>query len=140
MKDMKTAFQYHGAEHKAVNCYEAREGITIKNCKKYSTIHARCGTSFILIVLILSIFVYAFIPNSLSLWAKYGLRIALLPFIAGISYELLKLSAKYSHKGIVRLMVFPGLLVQRLTTREPTEKQVEVAIKALKAVLAMEAK
>jgi len=135
MRDVKRLFEYHGAEHKAVNCYEAGEDITIKNVKKYPTLHPRCGTNFILIVFLFSILVYTFIPKDYSFWLKFGLRILLLPVIAGVSYELLKLTGKYRDNWLMRAVAFPGLAVQLITTREPDEKQIEVSIAALKGVI-----
>jgi uncharacterized protein YqhQ len=135
MKDVNRLFQYHGAEHKAVHCYEAKKKLTIDNVKKYSTLHPRCGTSFILIVLVLSILVYTFIPQSFSFLEKLLLRLALLPVIAGISYEILRLAGKFSDSIIMRIVVWPGMMVERITTREPDRNQIEVAIKALDAVL-----
>ncbi len=138
MKDVKRLFEYHGAEHKTVYCYEARQKLTAKNIRKFPTQHPRCGTSFIIIVLLLSIFVYTFIPQSLGFWTKLSLRILLLPIIAGISYELLKFSAKYTDNIFVGLLSAPGLLIQKITTKEPDENQIEVAKKALEGVLSME--
>jgi len=135
MSDVKRLFQYHGAEHMAVHCYEARKKLTVKNVQKYSTIHPRCGTSFILIVLLLSVAVYTFIPQNFTFIAKLGTRILLLPFIAGVSYEILKLAGKYRKNIILRAISAPGMWVERLTTRKPTNEMVEVAIKALKAVV-----
>ncbi|MBU0536543.1 MAG: DUF1385 domain-containing protein [Nanoarchaeota archaeon] len=135
MRDVKRIFEYHGAEHKTVNCYEAGESLTVKNVKKYSTLHPRCGTNFVLIVLILSILVYTFIPKSLELWARFGLRILLLPVIAGISYEILKLCGKYRDNILMHAVALPGLAVQMITTREPDNKQIEVAIAALNGVI-----
>ncbi|MDD4877527.1 MAG: DUF1385 domain-containing protein [Candidatus Nanoarchaeia archaeon] len=135
MKDVKRLFQYHGAEHKAVNCYEAKKSLTVANAMKFSPIHPRCGSSFILFVLLISIAVYIFVPMNFSFGLKYLLRIALLPLIAGIAYEVLKLSAKYQKNLLVRVLMKPGLALQGLTTKEPDKKQMEVSIKALKAVL-----
>src|SRR3989338_7587473 len=116
-EELKTLFQYHGAEHKTVNCYEADKELTISNVKKYSTLHVRCGTSFIMIVILISIFVYSFIPNIAFLW-KYFYRILLLPVIAGISYEILKLEGKYKENKFWQLISKPGLFIQKLTTAE----------------------
>jgi uncharacterized protein YqhQ len=135
VKDVKILFQYHGAEHKAVACYEAGLELTPENAKKHSACHPRCGTSFILIVLFLSIIFYLTIPMNLNLWAKLGIRILFLPIIAGIAYEWIKFSGKHQKNIISRIIIKPGLLIQKLTTRKPTKKQLEVAIKALKAVL-----
>ena len=138
MKDVKRLFEYHGAEHMAVHCYEHKKELTVQNVKKFRPEHPRCGTSFIIIVLIMSIFIYTFIPLSFSFWEKLGLRILLLPVIAGISYELLKLSAKFGDNAAMRMVTLPGILVQKMTTRRPDSKQTEVAIASLKAVLEME--
>jgi len=138
--EIRTVFQYHGAEHKTVHCYEHNLKLIVKNVKKFSPIHPRCGTCFILIVLMLSIFVYSFIPNGLSLFWKLALRILLLPLIAGISYEILKLAAKFPNNLILKAMTLPGIWFQKLTTREPSDKQMEVAIKALKEVIKLETK
>lgn len=135
MKDVRRLFMYHGAEHAAVNCYEARKKLTPGNVLRYTTIHPRCGTSFILIVLILSVFVYTFIPQGYSFWTKLGLRVLLLPVIAGIAYEVLRLAGKYRESVFMKIVSWPGMMVQRLTTRRFDAKQAEVAIKALQAVL-----
>ena len=131
-KDVYRVFQYHGAEHKAVACYENKKKLTIKNTQKFRTEHKRCGTTFVFLVLFISILVYMFIPKSYDITTKLGLRLILLPVIASISYELLRLGAKYSFMNII---ILPGLLIQKLTTKQPDDKQVEVAIKALKAVI-----
>ena len=132
MPDIKRIFQYHGAEHKTVACYEAGEKLTISNVQKYSTLHKRCGTTFIFFVLFVSILVYIFIPASYSFWMKFGLRLLLLPVIVAISYEILRLEAQYKIFGF---LAYPGLLIQKITTHEPDNKQIEVAIKAMKSVL-----
>jgi uncharacterized protein YqhQ len=134
LRDIRRVFQYHGAEHKAVHCYEQKQKLTVENVRKFSTLHARCGTAFIVIVLIISIVVFTFV-SSQNIWAKLLVRIALLPVIAGASYEFLKLSDKYQANWFVKLLALPGLAVQKITTREPDEKQIEVAIHALKDVL-----
>ncbi|MFH0701457.1 MAG: DUF1385 domain-containing protein [Candidatus Woesearchaeota archaeon] len=133
MKDVKRLFQYHGAEHKSIACYESKQALTVKNVRKYSRFHPRCGTSFLFIVLILSIILFSFITG---VWyVKFLGRILLIPVIAGIGYELIKLSYKYNKNIFVRLLIAPGLWLQRLTTREPTDKQLEVGIAALKGVV-----
>lgn len=131
MPDVKRVFQYHGAEHKIVNAYEKRD---LVNARKYSRIHIRCGTSFVLFVLALSIIVYMIIPLNVSFLAKYAIRIALLPLIAGIGYEIIRLSPKYEKYFWFKALISPGLLLQRLTTREPDDKQLEVACAAVQAV------
>ena len=135
IKDVKRLFKYHGAEHKTVYCYEGNKKLTVKNVKKESKAHPRCGTTFILIVLFLSILFYLLIPFETSFWLKLLIRILFLPLIAGISYEWIKLSSKHPKKLHSKILIAPGLLVQSLTTREPNDKQIEVAIKALKGVV-----
>lgn len=135
MKDVKRLFQYHGAEHKTVHCYEENKKLTVENVKKDSKAHARCGTTFMLVVLFLSIIFYLFIPFNTNFWLKLLIRILFLPIIAGISYEWIKFSGKHTDNFFAKILIGPGLLVQNLTTREPDDKQIEVAIKALKAVV-----
>jgi len=139
MQDVKTLFQNHGAEHKTVNCYENNKKLTTQNVKKYSTLHPRCGTSFIIIVLLISIIVFSTITTQ-NWKLNITLRILLIPIIAGTSYEILKLSAKHEKNIIVKTLIQPGLWLQKITTKEPNNKQIEVAIKALKTVLEMENK
>ena len=131
-KDVKRVFQYHGAEHKAVACYEDEKELNVKNVQKFSTVHNRCGTTFIFLVLFLSIIVYTFIPKDFSILTKFSLRILLLPVIAGIGYEVLRLGAKFK---FMKIFIYPGLWIQRITTQEPDNKQVEVAIMAVKSAL-----
>ena len=133
MKDVKTLFQYHGAEHKSIYCYEAKQELTVENVKKFSRFNPRGGTSFIFIVLILSIVLFSFITG--PWWIKLLGRIALLPVISGIGYELIKLSDKFSKNFIVKILIAPGLWLQRITTNEPSDQQMEVGIHALKAVV-----
>ena len=133
MNDVKRLFQYHGAEHMTVNCYEAGKKITVANVKKFGTAHRRCGTTFLLIVLFVAIIIFSFVVTD-SFWIKFGSRILLMPVIAGISYELLKLGARFDN-WFVRILVWPGMMLQRMTTRQPTAKQIEVAIKSFKAVV-----
>jgi uncharacterized protein YqhQ len=134
MKDIQRVFQYHGAEHKVVLAYEAGEELTVENAARYSTLHPRCGTAFLLIVMIISIFVFSFLSTD-NIWWRVGSRILLLPLVAGLSYEVLKFSGRHYRNPIVALFVAPGLWLQRLTTREPDGTQIEVAIAALKQVL-----
>ncbi len=131
-KDIQRVFQYHGAEHKTIFCYEADEPLTVENARKFPRLHPRCGTAFLLIVMIVSIFVFAFLgwPDLLT---RVLSRIILLPVVAGISYEIIKFSAR-SENSIVRLATLPGLWLQYLTTREPDDSMLEVAIASLKAV------
>lgn len=139
-RDIKRVFQYHGAEHKAVNAFEAGVELTPDNVDKYSTLHARCGTSFLLIVLMLSIIVFSLIPKDWTFINTFLSRVFLIPLIAGLSYEFVKFSSKKMNNPYVRMMAAPGLWLQRLTTGLPSHDQLEVAIKALKEVLSMDPK
>jgi uncharacterized protein YqhQ len=137
IEDLRRVFQYHGAEHKTISCYEAEDRLIPARAKLYSRLHPRCGTSFLLIVMVLAIFVFA--PIGLPAW--YWLlasRILGIPLIAGLSYEVIKWAGKNRRKRWVRALMWPGLMLQNLTTREPDESQLEVAIAALDAVLAVE--
>jgi len=138
MKDIRRVFEYHGAEHKAIGAYEAGEPLTVENARKYTCIHPRCGTSLLMVVMVLSIMLFSMIPGSWPLWAKAASRLALLPVIAGLSYEFIKYSAKKRGNRIIEALIYPGLLLQRLTTREPSDDQLEVAIRAMDEALAME--
>jgi|SRR3989344_2062488 len=133
LKDVQTLFKYHGAEHKTIYCYEEQRPLTVQNVRKYSRFHPRCGTSFIFIVLLLSILLFSLVEGSLLV--KLASRILLLPVIAGTGYELIKLSGLYSKNLIVKMLIAPGLWLQRITTKEPTNAQLEVGIAALKAVV-----
>jgi uncharacterized protein YqhQ len=131
---MHRVFQYHGAEHKTINAFEQGAPLTPESVQRYSTIHVRCGTAFLLWVVVISIFVFALLGHPPILIGIVS-RIVLVPLIATVSYELLRLGARYYGVTIVRLIIQPGLWLQRLTTREPTIEQVEVAIAALVPVL-----
>lgn len=133
MKDVQRLFEYHGAEHKAVHCLEAEKPLTIKNVQAYPTEHPRCGTSFLILVVGVSIVVFSFITDP-RWFVKLVSRIVLIPVIAGVSYELLKCSARLKDHPVMRAVVFPGILLQKITTKQPSDDQVEVAIAALKAV------
>ena len=134
MKDIHRVFQYHGAEHKTVYTYEAGEELTVENARKYTTLHPRCGTAFLMIVLIISILIYSLAGNP-TLWLKILSRLLLLPVVAGISYEALRFSGKeYDNHWWVRMLVKPGLWLQKLTTAEPTDDMLEVAIASIKRV------
>ncbi|MBT0653347.1 DUF1385 domain-containing protein [Geomobilimonas luticola] len=135
MNDIQRVFQYHGAEHKSIFAFEAGDALTVENVRKYSCLHPRCGTSFLLIVMLVSIVVFSLIPKLWPFYLKAGSRIVLLPLIAGLSYELLKWSAKNDQSPIVRLLIAPGLGLQRLTTREPDDSQLEVAIRSMEEAL-----
>ncbi len=137
MPDLRRVFEYHGAEHKTISCYEAEDELTPQRAKLYSRLHPRCGTSFLLIVMVLAIFVFA--PIGLPEWYWLLLsRILGIPLIAGLSYEVIKWAGKNRRKAWVRAVMWPGLMLQNLTTREPDEEQLEVAIASLNAVLARE--
>jgi uncharacterized protein YqhQ len=138
MKDIRRVFEYHGAEHKAIATHEAGIDLTVENARPYSRIHPRCGTSFLIAVIALSILVFSLIPGSWPLWAKGLSRLVLLPLIAGLGYEFIKYSAGKSGNPFLRVLMQPGLWLQRLTTREPSDDQIEVAIRSLKEALAME--
>lgn len=136
--EIRRVFEYHGAEHKVIHAFEDGQALAKGDIASFSPIHPRCGTSFLMIVMIVSIFIFSLIPHSWPLWAKFVSRVVLLPLIAGTSYEVLKLSAKYRHNPVVKILMWPGLALQQLTTREPDEAQIEVAMRALNEVLAME--
>ncbi len=133
LKDIRRVFQYHGAEHKVVHLYENREELTVDNARKYTTIHPRCGTSFLMIVLVISILLFALIGTP-TIWGRIVSRILLLPLVAGISYELLRFSGKRYDRLWVRILIQPGLWLQRLTTGQPSDEMLEVAIAALNKV------
>jgi uncharacterized protein YqhQ len=137
LPDLRRVFEYHGAEHKTISCYEAEDELVPARAKLYSRLHPRCGTSFLLIVMVLAIFVFA--PIGLPAW--YWLvasRILGIPLIAGLSYEVIKWAGRNRRKRWVRAVMWPGLMLQNLTTREPDEEQLAVAIAALEKVLAEE--
>jgi uncharacterized protein YqhQ len=137
LPDLRRVFEYHGAEHKTISCYEAEDDLVPARAKLYSRLHPRCGTSFLLVVMVLAIFVFA--PIGLPAW--YWLlasRILGIPLIAGLSYEVIKWAGKNRRKRWVRGVMWPGLMLQNLTTREPDEEQLAVAIAALEKVLAEE--
>lgn len=137
LKDIKRVFQYHGAEHKTVHAYEAGEELTPLNAQKYSPLHVGCGTAFLLIVFVFAVFVFAFIPRT-SFLLRLLIQLLLIPFIASLSYEIIRLARRYEHSRLVKLIMAPGLALQKLTAREPSLDQLEVAIVALKKVLEME--
>ena len=137
LNDLRRVFEYHGAEHKTISCFEAGDRLTPARAERYSRLHPRCGTSFLLVVMIVAIFVFA--PLGLPAW--YWLlasRILGIPLIAGISYEIIKWAGRNRRKRWVRAIMYPGLLLQNLTTREPDRDQLAVAIASLEAVLAVE--
>lgn len=148
-KDIRRVFQYHGAEHKTINAYEAGAELTVDGVISHTKVHVRCGTSFILVVLVASVFVYAIVvdhlplgslknPTVASYFARWGYKICLLPFVAGLAYEVIRFAGRHKNSVISSLLVWPGLLMQKLTTREPEPEMIEVAIKSLSNVLEAE--
>ena len=147
MEAVKDVFRYHGAEHKAINTLEAEQELNLENCRRQTRLHPRCGTSFAVIVLIISLFLFTFVPRYplgehslglLNVLIRVGLEMIILPPIAGIAYELLRLAGKFRNQTLVNLAFKPGIWTQYLTTREPNEGQIEVALIALKNVLSAE--
>jgi len=135
MKDIHRVFQYHGAEHKVVFAWEKQVPLTVESSRAQSRLHPRCGTSFLLFVLLVSILVFSFIPKTLPFVVMYGGRLLLVPVIAGLSYEVLRFTAKHRAAPLFALLVAPGLALQRITTQEPTDDMLEVAIAALEEAL-----
>ena len=137
MKDIRRVFEYHGAEHKTIACYEAGEDLTVENVRKHERFHPRCGTSFLLFVMIISIIVYAFLPRFdgytkiIAILLRMGTRLLFLPVVAGFSYEVIKWAGRSKNK-CVGILSKPGLWLQRLTTREPDDEQIETAIESMK--------
>jgi uncharacterized protein YqhQ len=137
LPDLRRVFQYHAAEHKAINAYEAGDELEPERVQGYSLIHPRCGTAFLLWVMVIAIFVFAFFGQPAWYWLIAS-RILLLPVIAGIAYELIRFAGKHTDNRVLMTLLAPGLWLQRLTTREPTLDQVEVSIRALREVLTLE--
>ena len=152
MKDIKILFRYHGAEHMSIHCYEKGKKLDVNNIKKFSTLHPRCGTAFIMIVLVVAILTFSIItPIILTIFPQlleintflrrvilFLIRISLLPLIAGLSYEFLKFSAKFEKNTIMKIFIYPGLLMQKVTTKKPNKNQIEVAMTAVKRALQLE--
>jgi uncharacterized protein YqhQ len=138
MKDIRRVFEYHGAEHKVVFNYESRQPVTVENAQKFTTFHPRCGTSFLLVVMAISVVFYALLPFD-SFMARFLGRIALLPVIAGVSYELIRFAAR-RQGTLMGLLTAPGLWLQRITTKPPDDFQAAVAIHALSGAMALEEK
>ncbi|MGB5219003.1 MAG: DUF1385 domain-containing protein [Smithella sp.] len=134
MDDMKRVYMYHGAEHKTVFAWENGQELTVENVKNFSTRHPRCGTSFILFIMIVSVLVFSLLgrPDFIH---RVIYKILLLPVVAGISYEAIRFTGKYHHAKLVHLLSWPGLMLQKITTREPSDDQIEVAIAAMKKVI-----
>lgn len=152
MKDIKILFRYHGAEHMSIHCYEKEKKLDVNNIKKFSTLHPRCGTAFIMIVLVVAILTFSIItPIILTIFPQlleintflrrvilFLIRISLLPLIAGLSYEFLKFGAKFEKNTIMKIFIYPGLLMQKVTTKKPNKNQIEVAMTAVKRALQLE--
>lgn len=149
LKEIKRVFQYHGAEHKTINAYEDGQPLEVQSVMNYPKAHVRCGTSFILVVLVCSIVVFLLVASKLphgslaertfiSYWIRWGYKLALLPLIAGIAYEVIRYAGAHKDSVLARALVYPGLLMQKLTTREPEPEMIEVAIQSLKSVLETE--
>jgi uncharacterized protein YqhQ len=134
MKDIRRTYMYHGAEHKTVFAWEHGQELTVENVKKFSTRHPRCGTSFILFVMIVSILVFSLLGRP-DFMHRVIYKILLLPVVAGISYEAIRFTGKYNHSKLVQLLSWPGLMLQKITTSEPSDDQIEVAIAAMKKVI-----
>ena len=134
MNDIQLVFQYHGAEHKTIYTYEAGLPLKVENVRPFSTLHPRCGTNFLMIVMLISMFIFTFLGWP-SLLERIASRIILMPVIAGVSYELIRYAGAHTDNPLVRIAITPGLLLQKLTTRQPDDSQIEVAIASLKAVV-----
>ena len=133
MEDIKRTFMYHGAEHKSINCLEAGDDLTVENVRKHTRFHKRCGTSFVFIVMIISIFVFMFVRTDI-MWLRLLSRVLLIPLVAGISYEFIRYAGLHRNK-CSNVLSAPGLWVQRLTTKEPDDEMIEVAIKSVEGVI-----
>ena len=136
MGGIRRVFQYHGAEHKTIHCYEAGEALTVENVQKFPRLHPRCGTNFLLIVMVVAIVFHVFFGWP-DLWLRILSRLAVLPVVAGVSYEIIRFAGR-SENRIVHILITPGLWLQYLTTRPPADEMIEVAIESLKAVLPAE--
>jgi uncharacterized protein YqhQ len=136
MKDIHRVFEYHGAEHRVVFNFESGQPVNVENAQRFVTWHPRCGTSFLMVVMVISMIVYAFLPFD-SFWLKFASRVALLPVIAGVSYELIRFAAK-RQRGLMAVLTRPGLWLQRVTTQPPSNVQTEVAIHALERAMELE--
>jgi len=138
IKDLRRVFEYHGAEHKTIYTYEHGEELIVEHAGKYSTLHPRCGTNFLLIVMILSILVFSMLRSDTPFYMKFLFRIVFVPLIAGISYEIIRFAAKKQEKSWVRWITKPGLYLQKITTKPPSGDQLEVAIRALQEAIKLE--
>jgi uncharacterized protein YqhQ len=136
IKDIRRVFEYHGAEHKTIHCYEHGEELVVENARKYTTLHPRCGTAFLLIVMVVSIILFSFLGWG-NMAMRVVIRILLMPLVAGLSYEIIRWAGK-SQSKLVNIVMFPGLMLQKLTTKEPDDAQLEVAIQAFLAAMDQE--
>jgi uncharacterized protein YqhQ len=139
MDEIKRVFQYHGAEHKTVYTFEANEELTVENARTKSTLHPRCGTSFLMFVMAISILVFSLVPSTVPFAVKFLARVVLIPLIAGLAYEVIRFSARHLSNPVCRLLTRPGMLLQKITTKEPDDLQLAVAIIALKEALMFDA-
>ena len=135
MEEIRRVFQYHGAEHKTVYTFEANEELTVENARTKSTLHPRCGTSFLMFVMAISILVFSLVPSTVPFLVKFAARVVLIPLIAGLAYEIIRFSARHLSNPVCRVMTRPGMWLQKITTKEPDDKQLEIAITALKEAL-----
>lgn len=138
MKDIRRTFEYHGAEHMSVFCYEAYEELTVENVKKYSRFHPRCGTSFLIVMMIVGVIISSVIPANLEVWQRLLVKLMIFPFVIGIGYEFIKIAGKHSSNIFVKTVSAPGLWIQRLTTKKPDDHQLEVAVVSLRLALKMD--
>ena len=139
MKEIRRVFEYHGAEHKTVYTFEANEDLTVENARTKSTLHPRCGTSFLLFVMAISILVFSLVPSTMPFVVKFLARVVLIPLIAGLAYEVIRFSARHLANPVCRALTRPGMWLQKITTKEPDDKQLEIAIVALKEALMYDA-
>jgi uncharacterized protein YqhQ len=135
MSEIRRVFQYHGAEHKTVYTFEANEPLTVENARTKSTLHPRCGTSFLMFVMAISILVFSFVPSTAPFAIKFAARVVLMPLIAGLAYEVIRFSARHLKNPVCRLLTRPGMWLQKITTKEPDDTQLEIAITALREAL-----
>lgn len=145
IKDVKRIFEYHGAEHKSIYAFENRLALLPENAATFTTLHPRCGTSFLMFVMVVAVLSFAAIDSAyifaygdMTIWARFALHLPFVPVVGGISYELIRLSGKYAKNPVARVFIFPGLMLQKITTREPDHSQLEVALAALKSALGKE--
>ena len=134
LKDIHRLFEYHGAEHATINCFEAGEAVTLENCRRYSPLHPRCGTAFLLVFIVVKILVGAVLPYPEVLWQLMALRILMIPIVAALAYEIIRYGGRHRDSLLSRIMAQPGLVMQRLSTRPPSDEQIRIAIYALATV------